>query len=192
MLLILVTSALHVCINTSGVDQISNHSVTQPRHTRLTLIMKLLNTLFIFIALISSAFAHESKKSCTKVKTLTAKGKYSISYVTTTTTLTQIDGAFTTTIYNDATTLTVKIPEYLETFIYTTTKTVTTDKVLSTSTVTVTDDSLTASYTTTLILKTASAIKTILLETSDSTSSFKIWTGLQLTLLLIGSFVFFI
>lgn len=153
--------------------------------------MKLLQILFI--ALISSVFAHSSsKKTCTHVKTLTAKTKYTVSYVTATTTLTQTDGAFTTTIYNSGVTLTISKPEYLETVFSTTTKTVTTDKVLSVTTVTVTDDSPTAIYVSTKTVFTASVISTVLLETSDSASNFKIWTGLQMTLLLIGSFIFFI
>lgn len=157
------------------------------------------NFLIVLFALISLGFISSNPNKidskCTSTMThtmISGSGKYSIAYVTTITTLTQAQGTFTTTIYASPITMTIKRPGTFITTIQTVTKKVTPKTALSVSTVTVTNDALTASYTTTITSLTASVIKTVLLETSDSDRNFKIWTGLQLTLLVLGSMVFFI
>lgn len=153
--------------------------------------------LFFLISLINLSFIsalpqHKSKCTTTYTQTVFSSGTWSVVYITTTTTLTQAKGTFTTTIYESPTTVTVKRPKSIVTSLSTTTVLITTNKVPAVTTVTVTNDAATASYIETVTSYTASAVTTVLLETSDSSRNFKLWTGLQMTLLLIGSFIFFI
>lgn len=151
---------------------------------------------FLIILLLSAFLTlsdgHYTKK-CTITKTQTVKtGHTSIAYITETVTLTQGSGTFTTTIYDSVRTLTIKKPESIKTVLTTLTEKVTSRVAVSVTTTTVTNLDSTASYVSTLTQYTASVITTVLLETSDSQNNFKIWTGLHLTLLLIGSLIFFI
>ena len=146
---------------------------------------------FINFSFISS-LSHRSKCFTTDTQTVISSGTWSVIYVTTTTTLTQAQGTFTTTVYASPMTVTVKRPKSIITTLSTTTVMITTDKVPSVTTTTVTNDGATASYVETITSYTASTITTVILETSDSSKNFKLWTGLQVTLLLIGSFIFFI
>ena len=150
--------------------------------------------LFLLISLVNlsliSALPHQSK--CTTTKTVFRSDSWSVAYITTTITLTQAQGTFTTTVYASPATITVKRPKTIDTTLSTLTISITTKKVPAVSTVTVTNDAATASYVKTLTKYTASVITTVLLETSDSARNFKLWTGLQVTLLLMGSLIFFI
>lgn len=152
--------------------------------------------LFFLLSLINlsliSSLPHRPKCTTTDTQTVFNSGTWSVIYITTTTTLTQAQGTFTTTVFDSPVTVTVKRPKSIITTLSTTTVMITTNKVQYVTTTTVTNDGATASYAETITSYTASVITTVLLETSDSSRNFKLWTGLQMTLVLIGSFIFFI
>lgn len=148
---------------------------------------------FILTIILATASAGNSyhQSTCTVTKTFTINTAPVI-YITQTTTVTQTQGPFTTTIYADPSTIIIEKPQYVVTTSSVQTVKIKTKQALVVSTVTTTNTALTASYIYTLNISTASVISTILLETSDSTKNFKLWSGIQLTLILVGSLVFFI
>lgn len=191
-------SNLHypTCIKASGVtdlyDNWPSQSHNNPKNTTFMNSLLLFLISLINLSFISALPQHRSKCTSTNTQTVFSSGTWSVVYITTTTTLTQAQGTFTTTIYESPVTVTVKRPKSIVTSLSTTTVLITTNKVPAITTVTVTNDAATASYIETVTRYTASAITTVLLETSDSSRNFKLWTGLQMTLLLFGSFIFFI
>ena len=160
----------------------------------MNFLLILLISLFSSAAMVPHNNIITTKRKCTstKIHTVRSSGKHVVAYVTATTTLTQAGGTFTSTVYDRPVTVTLTRPESFATSVITITKKIITGKVIQLSTVTVTKTDVTATYVSTIQSLIASTTKTILLETSDSQKSFKIWTGLQVTLLLIGSFTFFI
>lgn len=150
-----------------------------------------LSVILIIILAMASAGKPYHKSTCTVTKTFTISAA-PVTYITQTTTVTQAQGTFTTTIYADPSTIIIEKPQYVVTTLSVQTVKIKTKQALIVSTVTTTNTALTASYIYTLNISTASVISTILLETSDSTKKFKLWSGIQLTLILVGSLVFFI